>query len=92
MLELPKVDNGCFHTKTAPIRLKAVQAQCKLNRMVWSLLFDTKMWLQSTMVDPVRMHGMDVWACEDRSKQVLDGGVFTTCTHSHLSCDFNQLV
>ena len=70
--------SGRIQPKGAPIVLKAHRAQFKLSRMVRTLPFDTKMWLHQTMVDPILLHGTEIWSCQDRDKLIRDHGLYNT--------------
>ena len=61
---------GTMQFKTAPIWGKATRAQFKLAATGKSLSFDTKVWLHKTMVDPILMHGVEIWACQGRLKHL----------------------
>ena len=69
---------GRLQPKKAPIALKAHRAQFKLSNMVRTLPFDTKMWLHQTMVDPILLHGAEVWACQDRGILIRRHGIYHT--------------
>ena len=69
---------GRLQPKTAPIALKAHRAQFKLSNMVRTLPFDTKMWLHQTMVDPIQLHGAEVWSCQDRGALIRRHGICHT--------------
>ena len=71
-------NKGMMQTKAAPIWNKATRAQFKLAVTGRSLSFDTKAWLHQMMVDPILMHGVEIWACQGRLHQLRTKGVFGT--------------
>ena len=60
----------------APITAKAKRAQFKLASLGRSLSFDTKMWLHQTMVDPILLHGVEVWGLDGRRKAIEQEGIY----------------
>ena len=71
-------DKGHMQTLSAPIRKKAARAQFKLSRLVRSLSFDTKIWLHRVMVDPILVHGAEVWLLQNRCQLVKQYGIYQT--------------
>ena len=71
-------EDGFFQSKNAPIRRKATQAQGSLYKMIRGLSFDTKMWLHTTMVDPILLHGVEIWICQGTRPHVQRTGVYNT--------------
>ena len=69
---------GYFQPKEAPIWVKATKAQFKLARMTSSLSFDMKLWLHQVMVDPILLHGAEIWACQGRGQKVCNQGIYAT--------------
>ena len=63
-------NRGNLQTATAPMKAKANRAQFKLSKLVRSLSFDTKLWLHQTMVDPILLHGAEVWIAQNRASLV----------------------
>ena len=69
-------DTGRKQTERAPILQKAHRAQFKLSQMGRSLSFDTKMWLHQTMVDPILLHGAEVWGLKERHEAITRHGIY----------------
>ena len=46
--------------------------------MARTLPFDTKMWLHQTMVDPILLHGTEVWSCQSRGHLIREYGLYQT--------------
>ena len=67
-----------MQTATAPMKAKANRAQFKLSKLVRSLSFDTKLWLHQTMVDPILLHGAEVWIAQNRASLVRKHGIYKT--------------
>ena len=71
-------EKGHLQTLMDLMRMKAKRAQFKLTKLVRSLTFDTKIWLHRTMVDPILMHGIEVWIAQNRANLVQQHGVYKT--------------
>ena len=71
-------DRGHMQTEQAPILKKATRAQFKLIRLGKSLSFDTKIWLHQTMVDPILLHGCEIWSVDGRHETLTRHGIYTT--------------
>ena len=71
-------DRGNLQTATAPMKAKAHRAQFKLSKLVRSLSFDTKLWLHQTMVDPILLHGAEVWIAQNRASLVRKHRIYRT--------------
>ena len=71
-------NRGNLQTATAPMKAKATRAQFKLSKLVRSLSFDTKIWLHQTMVDPILLHGAEVWIAQNRASLVRKYGTYKT--------------
>ena len=71
-------DQGRMQTSQAPIFQKATRAQFKLTSLGKSLSFDTKMWLQQIMVDPILLHGCEIWAVEGRPQVLQQQELYST--------------
>ena len=71
-------EKGHLQTKQAPMYTKASRAQFKLMKLVRSLNFDMKLWLHRTMVDPILLHGAEVWVAQNRAKLIQKIGIYNT--------------
>ena len=71
-------DRGHMQTAQAPILKKATRAQFKLIHLGKSLNFDTKIWLHQTMVDPILLHGCEIWSVDRRHETLARHGIYTT--------------
>ena len=71
-------DKGHMQTLTVPIRRKAAKAEFKMARLVRSLSFDTKIWLHRVMVDPILLHGMEIWLPQNIGQIVNQYGIYQT--------------
>ena len=71
-------DRGNLQTVTAPMKAKANRAQFKLSKLVRSLSFNTKIWLHRAMVDPILLHGAEVWIAQNRASLVRKHGIYRT--------------
>ena len=77
------IDNkGRMQSPPAPILTKARKAQFRLVNLGRSLSFGTKMWLHQTMIDPILLHGVEVWGLEGRQKTLTQEGIYNTLNES----------
>ena len=67
---------GKMQRPQAPIMDKARRAQFNLVNLGQSLSFETKMWLHQTMIDPILLHGIEVWGLEGRQKVIKQEGIY----------------
>ena len=78
-------DKGKMQGTQAPITTKAKRAQFKLMNLGRSLSFDTKIWLHQTMVDPILLHGVEVWGLEGHQKTIERKGIYDTLNEGGFS-------
>ena len=56
------------------------QGTIQVMKLVRSLNFDMKVWLHRSMVDPILLHGAEVWVAQNRAKWVQQLGIYNTYT------------
>ena len=71
-------EKGQLQTQKATMFGKANRAQFKLMKLVRSLKFDLKLWLHRAMVDPILLHGAEVWVTQNRAKAIQQKGIYNT--------------
>ena len=71
-------EKGHLQTQKATMFGKANRAQFKLMKLVRSLKFNLKLWLHRTMVDPILLHGAEVWVTQNRAKAIQQTGIYNT--------------
>ena len=71
-------EKGHLQTHKATMFGKANRAQFKLMKLVRSLKFDLKLWLHRAMVDPILLHGAEVWVTQNRAKAIQQKGIYNT--------------
>ena len=56
------LESGEIHSSEAPLLQKARRAQFKMSHLSASLPLETVLWLYQRMVDPILLHGCEVWS------------------------------
>ena len=69
---------GNIHSHEAPLVYKAKKAQFKMAQLCTSLSLETVLWLYQRMIDPILLHGSEVWSVIGVGAKVKQHGIYDT--------------
>ena len=72
------LETGSIHSVEAPLIHKATWAQFRLSHLTASLPLETILWLYQRMVDPILLHGSEVWSVIGIARNIRQLGIYDT--------------